>query len=217
MATGMEPTEYFLMTVKLDLKKELKSLYSAKAGQPVFVDVPPLNYLMVEGQGAPDGAEAGAAMETLFPVAYTLKFTVKKELGIDFKVMGLEGLWWSDDMTDFTAGRRECWRWIYLLPQPDFIAADLVERAVDTVRRRKNPGAIDKIKFELLDEGRAAQVLHIGPYSTEGPTIETLHRFIKENGCGFDGQLQKHHEIYLSDPRRGAPEKLKTIIRQPVA
>lgn len=202
---------------KIDLKKTYKSLYNPPSKEPVFVDVPVMNYLMVEGTGAPDGPEAMAAIETLYPVAYTLKFSVKKEREIDFGVMGLEGLWWSDDMADFSENRRDRWRWTYMILQPDFITAEMVKQAVEDVRRKKNPAAIDRIKFAELAEGKAAQIMHIGPYSTEASNIEKLHSFIHAAGLSFDGYTQKHHEIYLSDPRRTAPEKLKTIIRQPVA
>ncbi|MEN8614143.1 GyrI-like domain-containing protein [Dehalogenimonas sp. THU2] len=201
---------------KLDLKKELKHLFNPPQKEPVIVDVPPMNYLMIDGRGQPDGPEAVAAIETLYPVAYTLKFTVKKEQGIDYGVMPLEGLWWSDDMTDFLEGRRDRWQWTYMIMHPEFITAAMVEKAIDEVRRKKNPAAIGKVKFESLAEGKAAQIMHIGPYSEEGPNILKLHAFIHDAGLSFDGQIQKHHEIYLSDPRRTAPDKWKTIIRQPV-
>ncbi len=201
---------------KLDLKKELKHLYNPSSKEPEFVDVPPLNYLMIDGQGQPDGTQAVAAIETLYPVAYTRKFTKKKELGLDDGVPPRGGLWWSDDMTDFTEGRRDRWRWTYMIMQPDFITPVMVEKAVVEVRRKKQPAAIDKIRFQSLTEGKAAQIMHIGPYSEEGPNIQKLHHFITNAGHSFDGQKQKHHEIYLSDPRRAAPEKLKTIIRQPM-
>lgn len=201
---------------KLNFKKDLKHLFNPPSKEPVFVKVPPLNYLMIDGRGEPDGPEAVAAIETLYPVAYTLKFTAKKEQGLDYGVMPLEGLWWSEDMTDFLEGRRDRWQWTYMIMQPDFITAAMVEKAVEEVRRKKNPAAITKVRFESLAEGKAAQIMHIGPYSEEGPNILRLHAFIHEAGLSFDGQQQKHHEIYLSDPRRTAPDNWKTIIRQPV-
>jgi hypothetical protein len=200
---------------KIDLKKELKNLYNPPPKEPVFVDVPVFNYLMVDGHGLPDGPDAVAAIETLYAVAYTLKFTVKKEQAIDYGVMPLEGLWWSDDMNDFLLGNKSKWYWTYIIMQPDFITRPMVEKAVDEVKRKKNPAAIGKLKFEPLAEGKSAQIMHFGLYSAEGPNIQKVHHLIKEAGHTFDGQKQKHHEIYLSDPRRTAPEKVKTIIRQP--
>jgi hypothetical protein len=200
---------------KIDLKKQLKAFYNPPTKEPVFVDVPVFNYLMVDGHGLPDGPNAVAAIEALYNVAYTLKFTVKKEKAIDYGVMALEGLWWSNDMNDFLMGNKSNWHWTYIIMQPDFITRQMVETAIDDVRRKKKPAAIDKVKFGHLAEGRAAQIMHIGPYSAEGPNIEKVHRLIRDSGHTFDGLKQKHHEIYMSDPRRAAPEKLKTIIRQP--
>jgi hypothetical protein len=202
---------------KLDLKKDLKHLYSAPSKEAVMLDVPPMNFLMVDGEGAPDGPDAMAAMESLYAVAYTLKFSVKMgPMAIDYPVMALEGLWWADDMDAITEGDKGSWKWTYMIMQPDIITPDMIAKTVEAVRKKKNPAALDKLKFERFDEGRAAQIMHIGPYSAEGPTIQKLHDFIHSQGLEFDGRRQKHHEIYMSDPRRTAPEKLKTIIRQSV-
>jgi hypothetical protein len=200
---------------KVDLKQSLKHLYNPPTKEPVFIDVPLMNYLMVDGHGKPDSPETVAAIEALYPVAYTLKFIVKKEQGIDYGVMPLEGLWWSDDMADFINENKDNWRWTYMIMQPDFITRLMVDNAIAEVRRKKKPTSIDKVVFEMLAEGKAAQIMHIGYYSAEGPNIEKLHRFIKDAGHSFDGMNQKHHEIYLSDPRKSAPEKMKTVIRQP--
>jgi hypothetical protein len=200
---------------KIDLKKELKNLYNPPTKEPVFIEVPVFNYLMADGHGLPDGPDGVAAIEALYAVAYTLKFSVKKEKAIDYGVMPLEGLWWSCDMNDFVNANKANWDWTYLIMQPDFITRPMVEKAIDEVRHKKNPASIDKVRFEPLEEVKAAQIMHIGPYSAEGPNIEKIHRLIKGSGHTFDGQKQKHHEIYLSDPRRTAPEKLKTIVRQP--
>lgn len=200
---------------KIDLKKELKNLYNPPTKAPVFVDVPVFNYLMVDGHGLPDGPDAVAAIEALYPVAYTIKFNAKKGKAIDYCVMPLEGLWWSDDMKDFLMANKANWQWTYMIMQPDFITGSIVEEAIREVRKKKNLVSLDKIRFASLAEGKSAQIMHIGPYSAEGPNIEKIHRMIKESGHTFDGMIQKHHEIYLSDPRRTAPEKLKTIVRQP--
>ena len=200
---------------KLDLKKDLKHLYNPSSKTPVMLDVPPMNFLAIDGKGAPDGPDAVAAIEALYPVAYTLKFAVKKTKAIDYPVMPLEGLWWTDDMSRFSEEDKAAWKWTYMIMQPDLITADMVKKAIEEVRRKKNPPALGKMKFEKFDEGTSAQIMYTGPYSEEGPTIKMLHDFIHGKGLVFDGLKQKHHEIYLSDPRRVAPEKLKTVIRQP--
>ncbi|PPD58749.1 GyrI-like domain-containing protein [Dehalogenimonas etheniformans] len=200
---------------KIDLRKQLKHLYNPPVDNPVFVEVPDFNYLMIDGRGLPDGPDAIAAIEALYAVAYTIKFTIKKEKDIDFGVMPLESLWWSDDMNDFIHTNKANWQWIYLIMQPNFITSSMVEQAIREVSKKKNPAAIEKIRFAQLSEGKAAQIMHIGPYSAEGPNIEKIHSLIKGSGHKFDGAIQKHHEIYLSDPRRIPPEKWKTVIRQP--
>lgn len=199
---------------KLDLKKTLKALYSAPLGKPVIVDVPPLNYLMVDGTGDPNTSPAyAAALEALYGVAYTLKFTIKRAAKpIDYVVMPLEGLWWADDMQAFTSGDRAKWHWTAMILQPDFISLAQVHAAIAACRQKKPSVALDRLRFERVSEGRAAQLMHLGPYATEANNIQRLHAFIATEGGSLGG---KHHEIYLSDPRRVAPEKLKTIIRQP--
>jgi len=202
---------------KLNLKKELKHLYTAKPA-PQMVQVPKQTIISVEGKGNPNTSkEFTNAVEALFPVSYKTKFASKKQHGRDYVVMPLEGLWWTDDMNNFSVEDKEGWRWKVFIVQPDFITEELVRQAIEEVTKMKNIPAISKVEFETIDEGKTAQILHLGPYSQEAPTIKKLHAFITENGFTFDGTVQKHHEIYLSDMRRTAPEKLKTIIRQPVA
>ena len=203
--------------VKIDFKKKLKEYYAGvSAKEFVIVTVPPMNFLMIDGQGYPGTSqEYQDAMETLYPVSYTLKFMIKKK-GKDYVVMPLEGLWWADDMTVFTSEfmeKKDEWIWTSMVMQPDFITEEMVELAIDEVKRKKNPTSLPKLRFEQYDEGLAAQILYFGSYSDEGPTVEHLHEFIEEKGYERRG---KHHEIYLSDPRRTKPEKLKTIIRQPI-
>ena len=199
---------------KIDFKREFKKLYSASAKEPMIVDVPLMNFLMIDGAGDPNTAqEFQDAVEALYSVSYTLKFMVKKgDTAINYAVMPLEGLWWADDMSDFAANKDK-WKWTLMIMQPEYVTKKLVDAALEQVEKKKNPPALPKIRFENLAEGLAAQVMHIGPYSAEGPTVEKLHNFVQEKGYVLRG---KHHEIYLSDPRRSAPEKLKTIIRQPV-
>ena len=199
---------------KMDFKKELKHLYQAPAANPVLVEVPALNYLMVDGEGDPNTAPAYAeAIETLFAVSYTLKFMIKKgPSAMDYGVMPLEGLWWADDMSAFASKDKSSWKWTAMIMQPALVSAALVESAVGEVKRKKDPVALSKLRFEAFAEGQCAQILHVGPFSEEGPTIENLHRFIDARGQ----RSGKHHEIYLSDIRRADPSKWKTIIRQPL-
>ncbi len=201
---------------KIDLKKELKPLYGTTSRQGfVFVEVPKMNFLMVDGEGNPNTAKAYSdAVEALYSLSYSLKFMVKKgPLAIDYGVMPLEGLWWADDMADFSALNKDTWKWTAMIMQPEFITAEMVEEAGAATAKKKDLPALSQVRFETFDEARAAQCLYIGPYADEGPTIAELHTFIAENGFKRRG---KHHEIYLSDMRRTDPARLKTIIRQPV-
>jgi hypothetical protein len=202
---------------KIDLKKELKHLYNPSSGEPVIIEVPPMNFLMIDGIGDPIAKEAQEAIETVYPVAYTIKFAYKKAKEVDYGVMPLEGLWWADDMSAFTDSNRGAWKWTYMIMQPDFITRDMYEDALAEVKKKKSLPAIKKIRFETLHEGLSAQVMHIGPFSAEGPTVEKLHSFIKGKGYNLDGLKQKHHEIYLSDIRKIDPLKMKTVIRQPLS
>ncbi len=202
---------------KIDFKKELKHLYKPSTKEVTIVDVPSMNYLMVDGEGNPNTARAAKeAIEALFPVAYALKFMVKKEKAIDYVVMPLEGLWWTDDMTEFSMENKDIWKWTYMIMQPEFVTEDMYDKALIQVKKKKNPPALSKMRFESLHEGLSAHIMHVGPFSAEGPTVQKLHNFIKENGYKFDGLIEKHHEIYLSDLRKISPEKMKTVIRQPI-
>ena len=199
---------------KLDFKKELKHLYRASAKKVSLVEVPPMNFLMIDGHGDPNTSpEYAEAIEALYAVAYALKFKVKREQGIDYVVMPLEGLWWTDDPAQFDMDNRDIWKWTAMIMQPECVTAEMYRDAVAEVRKKKALSALDKMRFETYYEGLSVQILHIGPYSEEGPTIAKLHNYIEEHGYRLNG---KHHEIYLSDPRRTAPERLKTILRQPV-
>lgn len=200
---------------KIDYKKVLKHLYNPAKKEMEIVEVPVMNFLMIDGRGDPNvSQDYREAIEALYVLSYTLKFMFKKgEKTIDYTVMPLEGLWWADDMSYFTEGYKEKWKWTALIMQPPFIAMEHYEEAVKQVIKKKNLKALEKVRFEPFNEGKAAQVVYTGPYSDEGPTIERLHNFIKEKGFMLSGI---HHEIYLSDMRRAAPEKLVTIIRQPI-
>lgn len=200
---------------KIDLKKELKHLYNPSAKEVVIVDVPEMNFLMIDGTGDPNvSQEFQEAVEALYSVSYTFKFMLKKgQMAIDYAVMPLEGLWWVEDMAQFGMDTKDKWQWTLMIMQPDFVTKDLVDKAIEMAGKKKNLPALSKMRFESYHEGRAAQIMHIGPYAAEGPTIEKIHNFAKDQGYELKG---KHHEIYLSDPRKSAPEKMKTVIRQPV-
>ena len=199
---------------KIDFKKELKHLYKPSVKSVGRVTVPGMNFLMIDGQGDPNTSqEFQDAVEALYSVSYALKFMVKKgDMGIDYGVMPLEGLWWSDDMSTFSVDCKEAWKWTLMIMQPEFISQAMVEGAIKQVRAKKNPVSLSQLRFALFEEGEAAQIIHVGPFSEEGPTIEKVHAFIEESGKVRRG---KHHEIYLSDIRRADPAKWKTVIRQP--
>jgi hypothetical protein len=200
---------------KVDHKKELKHLYNPPTKEVVEVVVPAMNYLMVDGEGDPNTAPAyAAALEALYALSYTLKFMVKKgAAGIDYTVMPLEGLWWAEDMATFSVEKKGDWLWTMMIMQPPQVTPELVSRAVDDVRQKKNPAALSLVRFESYNEGLCAQTMHTGPFSAEGPTIQRVHDFIEKSGRTLSG---KHHEIYLSDIRKADPAKWKTVIRQPM-
>jgi len=205
-----------MVMTKIDYKKELSHLYTASAKQVKIVEVPSLNFLMLDGAGDPNSAQAfPEAIAALFAVSYTLKFMIKKGVGgVDYGVMPLEGLWWAEDMSRFSPERKDDWLWTLMIMQPDLLSSELVAEAVAQVRKKKNPVALAQLRFAAFAEGRAAQIMHVGPFSEEGPAIQKVHEHIQAAGGSLTG---KHHEIYLSDTRRAAPEKWKTIIRQPLA
>lgn len=197
---------------KQDWKKELKSLY-APSSRPTVVDVPAMRFLMLDGHGDPNTEPRyREAVEALYSLAYTVKFAVRAESGIDFAVYPLEGLWWTPDMREFTTQRKADWDWTMMIAQPEPVTSALVEEARAKAIAKKGLALLGEVRFEEFAEGRCAQVLHTGPFADEGPVIAGLHAFIRDRAGELAG---KHHEIYLSDPRRTAPEKLRTVIRQP--
>ncbi|MBO6554515.1 MAG: GyrI-like domain-containing protein [Roseitalea sp.] len=199
---------------KTDFKKTLKHLYRPSAKDFALVEVPAMRFVMVDGFGNPNTAPAyKRAVEWLYSVSYALKFASKKQLERDYGVLPLEGLWWAEDMDAFTAGDKDKWSWTAMIMQPDWITDAMFAAAADKARGKLGDPP-ESLRLETYDEGLSVQIMHIGPYDAEGPTIARLHQqFIPRNGLTENGH---HHEIYLSDPRRVAPEKLKTIIRQPV-
>ena len=197
----------------IDYKKTLKHLYQPSAKVVIEVVVPPMNFLMVDGSGDPNTSlEYQQAIEALYGTAYAIKFMVKKgPTALDIGVMPLEGLWWADDMTTFSTEAKSDWKWTMMIMQPPVVTADMVTAAINA-GKKKGLSAISRLRFESFEEGRCAQILHIGPFSAEGPTVARVHEYIDVHG----GRRGKHHEIYLSDIRKADPAKWKTIIRQPM-
>lgn len=203
------------MTEKVDFKKTLDG-YQAVHGQFRVIDTPEMRYLMIDGHGDPNTSPAYTqALQALYPVAYALKFASKRELGRDYVVPPLEGLWWADDMEAFTAARdKSQWDWTMMLMVPEWIDEAMFHVAVDVVRAKGATERLDDVRIEILVEGLCVQTLHLGSYDDEADVLEEMHReFIPGQGLHLRG---KHHEIYLSDPRKVTPDRLRTILRQPV-
>jgi hypothetical protein len=199
---------------KLDLRKQFKELYAPSSKVVTVVEVPELAFLMVDGSGDPNTSSSfQGAVQALYGVAYTLKFASKKR-GVDYPVMPLEGLWSLPEGEGFDfEGDKSGWRWTLMIVQPDHISPDDVSAAVKEVGKKRQLQALDGLRLERFEEGAAVQIMHVGPYSAEKANFERLHARIEELGCKPSG---RHHEIYLGDPRRSAPEKLRTVLRQPM-
>ena len=204
------------MTGKIDFKRTIAS-YHARRDVLEVVDVPDLQYLMVDGHGDPNTTpEFAAAVAALYPVAYALKFASRRELGRDHVVMPLEGLWWSDDMESFTATRdKSRWDWTLMIMLPDWVDTEMFESTVAKTAAKDRPARLDEVRLERLSEGTCVQTLHVGSYDDEAELLARMHKeFIPDPGLRMTG---RHHEVYLSDARRVPPEKRRTILRQPVA
>ena len=204
-----------MMSTKTDFKKELKHLYSPSKKAFTIVDVPPMQFLMVDGHGDPNTSqEYQDAVEALYAVAYKVKFASKADLERDYVVPPLEGLWWAGDMDTFTTSRdKSAWDWTMMIMQPEWITQEMVERAIEQVGKKKELPALPRLRLDTYHEGPSVQIMYVGAYDDEGPTIARMHAFIEAEGYEPGG---KHHEIYLGDPRKVAPEQLKTVLRQPV-
>ncbi len=201
---------------KIDYKKEWKHLYNPPKTEFTIVDVPRMKFLMVDGHGDPNTTQKYQdAIEALYGVAYKMKFISKKTLERDYVVPPLEGLWWAEDMETFSTARdKSQWDWTMMIMTPEWVTVDIFANAVEQVRKAKNPGSLDKVRLEQYHEGLSVQIMHMGSFDDEGPVLAEMHsEFIPGNGYIENG---KHHEIYLSDFRRVSPEKLKTVLRQPV-
>ncbi len=204
---------------KLDLRKKYKNLYLPPAKKVVVVDVPDFQFVMIDGQmekGKSPGTSPAfqEAMQALYGAAYTLKFMSKlrKQNAIDYTVMALEGLWWVENGT-FDIAQPGNWRWRAMIMQPDHITPEMFADALSQLRKKRSSASLEKLRLDRFAEGLCIQTMHIGPYAIESATLERMHGFAAENGYSPSG---KHHEIYLGDPRRAAPEKLKTVLRIPV-
>ncbi|MET0189323.1 MAG: GyrI-like domain-containing protein [Pseudonocardia sediminis] len=203
------------MTDKVDFKRTL-DCYRAKRDTPALVEVPDLRYLMLDGHGDPNTEAFAEAVSTLYPVAYALKFASRKELGRDYVVMPLEGLWWADDMDTYTDARDKTrWDWTLMIMVPDWTSEEMLAAARAKVAAKDRPARLDDVRMETLSEGLCVQALHIGSYDDEAALLRRMHHeFVPAHGLTMTG---RHHEVYLSDSRRVEPSKLRTILRQPVA
>jgi hypothetical protein len=196
--------------------KMLGAFYQQPRNKISILEIPEMNYLTIQGQGDPNNNDDYTlAVGALYAVAYQLKFCIKNSLAaVDYQVMPLEGLWWAEDMRQFTLSERSNWHWQMMIMQPEYVTKDIFRQAIAEVHHKKNPPKLEEISFESYREGLSAQIFHSGPYGdAERPTIEKLHTFISDQGYQLNG---KHHEIYFNSPLRTAPENLKTIIRQPI-
>jgi len=202
------------MTVKIDFKKTMKEIYQPNPKEVVLIDIPEMQFLKIDGMGSPgDSKEYQDALAVLYPIAFKTKF-LSKAIGKDYVVPPLEGLWWADNMEDFIEGNRDKWKWTMMIMQPDWITQDMINEAISITKKKKPEltELLPKLRLEKYNEGKTAQIMHVGPYSEEGPTVQKVHDFIQKEGGKFDGF---HHEIYLSDPRKANPATMKTVIRQP--
>jgi hypothetical protein len=208
--------------MKIDFKRAHKEQYTGKEGRFDVFTLSPIPYLMIDGDGGPVGDQYPTAIAALYALSYGLKFFSKQQLNKDYVVGPLEGLWWADDMNTFITREKHKWKWTMMIRQPDWLNADQFEEVRQQVIKKQSkkkdaattPDVLNRTRLELLDEGQVVQVLHVGSYDDEGPILKQMHeKFMPEQGFQMTGI---HHEIYLSDPRKIAPEKLKTILRQPV-
>jgi hypothetical protein len=201
---------------KIDWKKAFKDLYQPSA-KPTLIDVPTMQFIMVDGKGDPNHAEYQQAVELLYTLAYTIKFKGKHLPGyIDYSVPPLEGLWWEDDGS-FDLAARDKWNWTSMIRQYDFVTQEVFTWAIETAKQKNPELDYSKVRLETFTEGLCVQVMHTGPYAEEPATVEKLHQFMDENNlASVIGKERKHHELYVTNPLKTAPEKLKTVLRLPV-
>jgi hypothetical protein len=201
------------MITKVDFKKTLRELYNPSKKGFHFLEIPGMNFLMLDGQGDPNTSlEYQQAVDALYTMSYGIKFALKSQ-GFDHIVPPLEGLWWMENMNEFSLANKARWEWTMMIMQPEWVTAEWVEKVRNETIKKKSKTTISHVRFELYEEGLVVQTLYTGTYANEAPTIGEMHQIIKTNGYQTYG---KHHEIYLGDPRKTSPERLKTILRQPV-
>lgn len=198
---------------ELDLRTQLRGLYGPSPKAPQIVTVPRMSFIMVDGEGDPNSPSFQEAIGVLYNIAFTTKFKVRKEQGVNYPVMPMEGLWWSDEAGGFDPEHRNDWRWTVMIMQPELVTSPLIGSVKGEITKKKGIRGLERARLESFNEGLSAQMMHVGPYSAEGPTIRRLLEYIKETGHSPRG---KHHEIYMGDPRRTAPAKLRTIVRHPM-
>ncbi len=203
---------------QVDFIKEHKDLYAPSSSEPSIINVPIFKFLTIDGKGNPNTSEEyKKAVEALYSVSYTIKFMPKKGVSIsnffEYKVGPLEGLWWMENNSDFVLENKDNWQWKMMIMQPEFVTLEVFNLALESARKKKPNTSLDLLKLEEYNEGLAVQLMHIGPYSEEHSNIIKMHDFATSQGYKLKG---KHHEIYLGDPRKTAPEKLRTILRQPI-
>ena len=201
------------MGIKVDFKKVLKQLYNPPKGGFHLLEVPPMNFLMLDGKGDPNTSlEYQQAIDALYTMSYGIKFALKSE-GYDHIVPPLEGLWWMENMDEFTLENKYRWEWTMMIMQPEWVTTEWVEKVRKDAKKKKSNVSLSEVRFEVFNEGFAVQILYIGEFDKEAPTIAEMHKFITTNGYQTYG---KHHEVYLSDIRKTSPDKLQTILRQPI-
>jgi hypothetical protein len=202
------------MSIKVDFKKVLKPLYNPPKGIFHIVEVPQMNFLMLDGKGDPNTSlNYQQAVDALYTISYGLKFALKVK-GFDHIVPPLEGLWWMENMSEFSLANKGRWEWTMMIMQPEWVTSEWVEKVRHDSGKKKSNPLLSGVKFDIYDEGLAVQILYTGAYEKEAPTIAEMHKFIQVNEYRMNG---KHHEIYLGDPRKTSPERLQTILRQPIS
>ncbi len=201
------------MSTKVDFKKALKQLYNPSKDSFHLVEVPQMNFLMLDGKGDPNTSlDYQQAIDALYTISYGIKFALKSE-GYDHIVPPLEGLWWMEKMDEFNLANKDRWEWTMMIMQPEWITTTWVEKVRQDAKKKKSNASLSDVRFESFNEGLAVQILYTGAYEKEAPTIVEMHMFIATNGYQANG---KHHEIYLGDPRKTSPDRLQTILRQPI-
>ena len=201
---------------KLDYKKEFPDLYKPSLKEPTIIKIPKMMFFMIDGTGDPNTSEEyKEIVQLLYNISYALKMKViKKETpSKDYVVPPLEGLWYMPKMEEWSMDEKDKWEWTMMIRIPDFVKDSQIKKAMKILKETKNPSSFSKLRYEQYNEGICVQIMYLGPYDEEPPTIKKMHQFAEKNGYNLNGH---HHEIYLSDPRRVEPERLKTILRQPI-